>query len=102
MEKKSIKLTGTVSKCRWNHSIVELSLLVGDIITNQNGNLFSNTKWYGMKIMKNTIPINIIETIGKGDVVTVEGYENHKLVKDKNGWESLDNTITVTKIKKES
>ena len=98
MERKTIELKGTVSRCRWNHSIIELSLLVGDVITNQNGCLFSNTKWYGLKIKPNTIPMDIIQTIGKGDVVLVEGYENNKLVKDKNGWTSLDNSITVTKV----
>ena len=95
-----LKLTGTVSRCRWNHSVLELSLLVGDIIRNQNGNLFSNTKWYCLKSDIRTVPLDIVVTIGKGDKVIVEGIKNYRLVKDKNGWTSLDNSITITKIEK--
>lgn len=100
MTKEKLKLTGTVSRCRWNHSVFELSLLVGDVIRNQNGNLFSNTKWYCLKSDIKTVPMDIIKTIGKGDKVTVEGIKNSRLVKDKNGWTSLDNSITITKIEK--
>lgn len=95
-----LKLTGTVSRCRWNHKVLELSLLVGDVIKNQNGNLFSNTKWYFLKSDIKTVPLDIVKTIGKGDKIAVEGIENHRLVKDKNGWTSLDNSITISKIMK--
>ena len=44
--------------------------------------------------------MDIVKTIGKGDKVTVEGIKNYRLVKDKNGWTSLDNSITITKIEK--
>ena len=95
-----LKLTGTVSKCRWNHRILEISLLVGDVIRNQNGNLFSNTTWYLLKSDIKTVPLDIVKTIGKRDKVMLEGIKNYRLVKDKNGWTSLDNSITITKIMK--
>ena len=100
MKNNYLKLTGTVSRCRWNHRVFELSLLVGDVIRNQNGNLFSNTKWYYLKSDIKTVPLDIVKTIGKGDKVTVEGTKNFRLVKDKNGWTSLDNSITIIKIMK--
>jgi hypothetical protein len=44
--------------------------------------------------------MDIVKTIGKGDKVMVEGIKNYRLVKDKNGWTSLDNSIIITKIMK--
>ena len=99
-EKEVTELVGIVGRCKWQRNECRIRLLIGKVYENQNGSLYSDTKWYNLKVLNSQKQRSFLESLRNGDKIRAIGHFHRRYIKDNEGWTSIWEDLWVEKLEK--